>query len=104
MYAFRDSAFSGGATRVWRLQEVGEGFQRSVGNVMFDALGVGFSNFSGNTEGNKEVHDEPVGGSASPTKTGRTGQPWSLCLKLEGRSHENRRRLHSREHRPPRQV
>src|ERR1039458_6809303 len=62
MYAFRASAFSGGAPRVWRLQEMGEGFQCSVGNVMLDALGVGFSNFSGNTERNKEVHDEPVAG------------------------------------------
>lgn len=62
MHAFRDSAFSGAATRVWRLQELGKGFQRSVGNVMLNALGVGFGNFSGNAERHEEVDDEPVTG------------------------------------------
>ena len=62
MGAFRDSAFSGGTTGVWRLQEVGEGFQCSVGNVMLDALGVGFGNFGGDAECDKEVHDQPVAG------------------------------------------
>jgi hypothetical protein len=42
------------------LQELGEGFQRSVGNVMLNAFGVGFGNFGGNPERDKKVHDEPV--------------------------------------------
>jgi hypothetical protein len=41
---------------------MGECFQRSVGNVMLHALGVGFGNFGGNTDRNKEAHDKPVAG------------------------------------------
>ena len=39
---------------------MGECFQRSVGNVMLNALGVGFGNFCGNTERDEEGNNDPV--------------------------------------------
>ena len=45
------------------LQEMSERFQRRLGNVMLNPLGVGFGNLGGDTQRDKKVHDEPVTGS-----------------------------------------
>ena len=47
------------------LQEMSERFQRRLGNVMLNSLGVSLGNLGGDTQCNKQIHDDPVTGARS---------------------------------------
>ena len=44
------------------MQEMRERFQRRLGNIMLNPLGIGFGNLGGDTQSNKKVRDKSVSG------------------------------------------
>src|SRR5262249_1820287 len=43
-----------------RFEKLREGFQRVLGNVVFDALGIGFGGLAGNAEGTEHIDHQPM--------------------------------------------